>query len=54
VSKGYLPRERAESCIDDYGQVMDAVEIMLRPHVDRALAKKVLGRNWVRKTTKQE
>jgi hypothetical protein len=54
VSEGYLPTERAESCIDDYGQVMDAVEIMIRPHVDRALAKKILGRSWLRKTTKQE
>lgn len=54
VSKGYLPEERAESCIDDYGQVMDAVEILIHPHVDRALAEKVLGRSWVRKTTEQE
>jgi hypothetical protein len=54
VSKGHLPRERAESCIDDYEQVLDAVEILIRPHVDRALAEKTLGRNWIRKTTRQE
>jgi hypothetical protein len=54
VSKGYLPRERAESCIDDYEQVLDAVEVMIRPHVDRALAKKILGRGWLRETTEQE
>jgi len=54
VSKGYLPRERAESCIDDYEQVLDAVEMMLRPHVDRELARKTLGRHWLPETTKQE
>jgi len=54
VSKGHLPRERAETCIDDYEQVEDAAEILIRPHVDQALAKKILGRSWMRKTTPQE
>jgi hypothetical protein len=54
VSKGYLPSERAESCIDDYEQVMDAVEILIRPHMDQALAKKILGRHWLGKTTRRE
>jgi hypothetical protein len=54
VSKGYLPRERAESCIDDYGQVLDAFEILIRPHVDRALAEKILWPSWRPKTIKQE
>lgn len=54
VRKGHLPKERAESCIDDYEQVEDAIEILFRPHVDRTLADKVLSRSWVRKTTEQE
>jgi hypothetical protein len=47
VSKGYLPEERAESSIDDYEQVLDAGDIMIRPHVDRALADEILGRSWL-------
>jgi hypothetical protein len=54
VSKGYLPRERAESCIDDYEQVLDAVEVIIHPNVDHELAKKIRGRSWLRKTTEQE
>ena len=54
VSKGYLPRERAESCIDDYEQVLDAFEVLIRPHVDRALAEKIVGPSWQRKPVIQE
>ena len=54
VSKGYLPRERGESCIDDYEQVLDAFEFLIRPHVDRALAEKILGPNWRPRAIKQE
>ena len=54
VSKGILPRERAESCIDDYEQVLDAWEVLIRPHVDEALAKKIYERSWLWKTTRPE
>jgi hypothetical protein len=54
VSRGILPEERAETCIDDYEQVLDAVEVLLRPHVDEELAMKVTGRRWLRTTTEQE
>jgi hypothetical protein len=47
VTDGYLPKERAESCDDEYGQVLDAFEILISPHIDRALAKKVLDKSWL-------
>ena len=44
VSKGYLPKKRADGCDNEYGQVADAFETLITPHIDRALAKKVLER----------
>lgn len=49
VSKGYLPKERAESCEEEYEQIQDAFEILVRPHVDQALAGKMMNRTWLRK-----
>lgn len=54
VSKGHLPEERAESCIDDYEQVMDAAEVLIDPHVDKELAKKVRSRAWLLERTEPE
>ena len=47
VSKGYLPKERAEFCEDEYFQIKDAFEILLYPHLDLDLAKKNLDAAWV-------
>ena len=47
VSKGYLPKERAEFCEDEYFQIKDAFEILLYPHLDLDLAKKNLDGAWV-------
>ena len=44
VTKGYLPKKRAETCDDEYEQVEDAFNALFRPHIDRALAKK----SWTR------
>jgi len=49
VTKKYLPKERAELCEEEYEQVQDAFETLIRPHVDRALAEKILDRTWLRK-----
>lgn len=49
VRKGILPKQRAETCEEEYEQVQDAVETLIRPHVDQALVKKVLSRTWLRK-----
>jgi hypothetical protein len=51
VSKGYLPKKRAESCEDEYEQVQDAYEALVGPHIDQALAKETFKRTWLRKPT---
>lgn len=52
VSKGYLPKERADQCEEEYEQIQDAVEILIQPHVDQELAKKVINSSWLRKSPK--
>ena len=47
VSKGYLPKARAEFCEEEYEQVQDAFEILIRPHLDPVLAEKVLNNSWL-------
>jgi Putative metallopeptidase len=44
VEKGYLPKERAEDCKDEYQQVAYAYEKLIGPHADRGRAKKYLTR----------
>jgi hypothetical protein len=46
VSKGLLPKDRAEGCEDEYKQVTFAFDRLIRPHVDRELARK-LYRQWL-------
>jgi hypothetical protein len=53
VSKGYLPKKRAEGCNNEYGQIADAFETLISPHIDRARAKKVLDRSWLPEATRQ-
>lgn len=38
VDKGYLPKERAEGCEDEYKQVAYAVSKLLSPHMDKTAA----------------
>ena len=47
VSRGYLPQARAEYCEEEYEQVQDAFEILIRPHLDHVLAEKVLNNSWL-------
>ncbi len=49
VTKGYLPKERAEVCEEEYEQVQDAYEELVTPHIDEALAKEIFDRTWLRK-----
>ena len=49
VTNGYLPKDRAELCEEEYEQVQDAFERLVGPHIDRALAKKNMDRTWLRK-----
>ncbi len=47
VEKGFLPKDRAEGCEDEYRQVAFAYQKLIGPHIDRALEKKVLGKSWL-------
>ncbi len=48
VSKGYLPKSRAEFCEEEYEQVQDAVDLLIIPHIDLDLADEVMERSWLR------
>ena len=48
VEKGYLPRERAEGCTDEYQQVEYAARKLLSPHVDKDKLKKARATGWFR------
>lgn len=44
VEKGYLPKERAEGCEDEYKQVAYAVSTLLGPHMEKAVAAEMKAR----------
>jgi hypothetical protein len=48
VEKGYLPKERAEGCADEYDQVARAMTKLIRPYIDQARAKQVRAKRWLR------
>ena len=52
VEQGYLPKERAEGCNDEYQQVAYAYEKLIGPHVDRGRAKKVFDKSWLSPTAR--
>ncbi len=47
VSKGYLPKSRAEYCEEEYEQVQDAVDLLIIPHIDLDLADKIMDNAWL-------
>jgi hypothetical protein len=47
VEKGYLPKERAEDCKDEYRQVAYAYEQLIGPYMDPNLAKEVFDKSWL-------
>lgn len=47
VSEGFLPKERAEFCYEEYEQVEEAFEMLIKPHIDKELADQVFGRPWL-------
>lgn len=47
VSKGHLPKARAEFCEEEYEQVQDAFDMLIRPHLDPDLADKILNKTWL-------
>ena len=38
VQKGYLPKERAEGCAEEYQQVVYAFQMLIGPHIDQSLS----------------
>ena len=47
VEKGYLPKRRSGSCQREYNTTAFAFRELIAPHVDKELAKQVLGKNWI-------
>ena len=47
VEKGYLPKDRAEGCKDEYQQVAYAYQTLIAPHTDPDLAKKLFDMSWL-------
>jgi Putative metallopeptidase len=47
TESGYLPRSRAQSCMNEYARVADAFHKEISPHIDRALGQQVLDTNWL-------
>jgi hypothetical protein len=47
VEKGYLPKSRVGSCAREYNTTAFAFHETIAPHVDKELAKQVLGKNWI-------
>jgi len=47
VAKGYLPKERAEGCEDEYKLMRYAFDTLIRPHIDEKEAKKLHGTAWL-------
>jgi hypothetical protein len=46
VDKGFLPKNRAEGCGAEYLQAAYALDRLVRPHIDRRIARR-LHRNWL-------
>jgi len=47
VEKGFLPKERAEGCRREYGEVSFAFQKLLAPHLDKAIAQSVMKKDWL-------
>ncbi len=47
VSKGYLPKVRAEYCYEEYEQIQEAFETLVHPHIDFVLAKSLKDVTWL-------
>ena len=46
VTKGFLPEDRAVGCKREYIQLSHAFDTLIRPHIDRGLARK-LHKRWL-------
>ena len=48
ASKGRLPEDRLEFCVEEYEQVQQAYLDLIEPHTDPALAREVFDKSWLR------
>ncbi len=48
IDKEFLPERRAKRCQRDYAKVSNALQTLLRPHIDADLARVVLDDAWLR------
>jgi hypothetical protein len=53
VAKGYLPKERAVDCEDEYKQVAFAFQRLIGPHIDPRRARKVWDKSWLPEPTRR-
>jgi hypothetical protein len=51
VTNGYLPRQRADVCRKEYGEVAFAFKTLLGPHLDKSIARQVMQSNWLPEET---
>jgi hypothetical protein len=47
VTRGYLPASRAEGCEDEYASLVYAFKTLIAPHIDKRMARRILGRKWL-------
>jgi hypothetical protein len=47
VERGYLPEDRAEDCKSEFQQATHAFNVLIRPHMDQALASQVFDKQWM-------
>lgn len=47
VERGHLPKARATGCKREYDQVAFAFHDLITPHIDQALARRVLDKTWL-------
>jgi hypothetical protein len=47
VEQGYLPKDRAEGCNDEYRQARRAFDKLIAPHLDQKLAQRILSKSWL-------
>ena len=48
IEKGYLPKERADGCADEYDQVARAMTKLISPYIDQTRAKRVRAKQWLK------
>jgi hypothetical protein len=48
---GHLPQERVDICVEEYELIAQAYEMLISPHIDPELAKKVFDKSWLPEKT---